>query len=239
MKSRVEFLAFFLIVAFIMKVVGEFIHEVMGHGLFVLLFGGEIIRVHISLLWPYKLSGIGHRPPSGGFEVWQETWIDGGGILVCLIVSCALQALLLLAVVKDWRFSSTLFWLSFWTFLNPTGYLIMGGIKPFGDIWELINDGVLTQSSSIVLGLIIFLAAFFSLSKTFRDILLSAGMIRDIRELRISLSLFWLVIPLTTAMALIGLRFLSHSLFYMPMSFTPSMLALFIPSIPQMRLPRD
>ena len=118
------------------------------------------------------------------------SWIDGGGILVCLIVSCVLQIPLLLGIVRDWRFSSPLFWLSFWTFLNPTGYLIMGGIRPFGDVAALIGEGVLTQETSIAMGLIIFLAAFFSLSKIFRDMLLNVGIIRKIRDLQISLSLF-------------------------------------------------
>lgn len=225
MNGRVKFLAVFLFLAFAMKVIGEFVHEVMGHGFFVLLFGGEIVRVHISLLWPYELSSIGWN---GNFQTWQLPWIDGGGILVCLIVSCVLQTLLFLRIVNDWRFSSPLFWLSFWTFLNPTGYLILGGISPFGDVAALIAEGVLTQGSSLVIGLIIFLVAFFSLSKIFMDLLLSVDIIRDVRDLRISLSLFWLLIPLTTAITLIGRE---QPLFYLPVSFIPVMLALITPSI--------
>ena len=225
MNGRVKFLAVFLFLAFAMKVIGEFVHEVMGHGFFVLLFGGEIVRVHISLLWPYELSSIGWN---GNFQTWQLPWIDGGGILVCLIVSCVLQTLLFLRIVNDWRFSSPLFWLSFWTFLNPTGYLILGGISPFGDVAALIAEGVLTQRSSLVIGLIIFLVAFFSLSKIFMDLLLSVDIIRDVRDLRISLSLFWLLIPLTTAITLIGRE---QPLFYLPVSFIPVMLALITPSI--------
>lgn len=225
MNGRVKFLAVFLFLAFAMKVIGEFVHEVMGHGFFVLLFGGEIVRVHISLLWPYEFSSIGWN---GNFQTWQLPWIDGGGILVCLIVSCVLQTLLFLRIVNDWRFSSPLFWLSFWAFLNPTGYLILGGISPFGDVAALIAEGVLTQRSSLVIGLIIFLVAFFSLSKIFMDLLLSVDIIRDVRDLRISLSLFWLLIPLTTAITLIGRE---QPLFYLPVSFIPVMLALITPSI--------
>ena len=225
MNGRAKFLSVFLFLAFAMKVVGEIVHEVMGHGFFVLLFGGEIVRVHISLLWPYDFSSIGWK---GNFQTWQLPWIDGGGILVCLIVSCVLQTILFLRIVNDWRFSSTLFWLSFWTFLNPTGYLILGGISPFGDVAALIAEGGLTQVSSLVIGLIIFLIAFFSLSKIFRDLLLSVDIIRDIRDLRISLSLFWFQIPLTTAIMLIGR---GQPLFYLPVSFIPVMLALIAPSI--------
>lgn len=230
MNGRVKFLATFLFLAFVMKIIGEFVHEVMGHGFFVLLFGGKIVRVYISLLWPYELSYIGWN---GNFETWQMPWIDGGGILICLIVSFVLQTLLLLGIVRDWRFLTPLFWLSFWTFLNPTGYLIMGGIKPFGDIAALIREGVLTQGTSVVMGLLIFLAAFFSLSKIFRDLLLSVSIIKGNRDLQIALSLFWLLIPLMTVMMLIGLR---QSLFYLPVSFIPVILALITSSIPPISL---
>ena len=138
-----KFLGLTLFTAFVTKVVGEFVHEVMGHGFFILLFGGEIVDVHLSILWPYELSYIVWR---GTFLPWQHTWIAGGGILVCLIVSGMLQTLLLFNIVKDWRLSTLLLWLALWTFLNPTGYLIIGGISPFGDVAALINDGVLLNN---------------------------------------------------------------------------------------------
>lgn len=235
MNGRFKFLAAFLFLAFVMKAIGEFVHEIMGHGFFILLFGGKISRVHISLLWPYELSYIIPGSPPGGFEAWQRPWIDGGGILVCLVVSCIVQALLLLGIVRDWRFSSPLLWLSFWTFLNPTGYLIMGGIRPFGDVAALIREGVLTQELSIVIGLMVFLAAFFSLSKILKDLLLNVGVIRNIKDLRTSLCLFWLLIPLTTAMALIGLR---QALICLPLSFIPVILALITPAIMSPGLPK-
>lgn len=232
MNSRGKFLTVFFFLAFVTKVIGELVHEVMGHGFFVLLFGGEIVKVHISLLWPYELSGIIPDPPQGGFEAWQLIWIDGGGILVCLMVSCVLQALLLLKIMKDWRLSTLLFWLSFWTFLNPTGYLLIGGIRPFGDVAALIAKGVLTQGTSLLMGLVIFIAAFFSISKILMDLLLSVDIIRDVKELRISLSLFWLVIPTITAVYCLGAR---QPLFYLQiftvMSFTPVLAAFIMPSI--------
>jgi len=75
------------------KVVAEIVHEVFGHGLFVLLFGGEITEVHISPLWPYELSYIRWK---GSFEPWQLPWLQGGGILICHVVTLFLQAVLLL-----------------------------------------------------------------------------------------------------------------------------------------------
>ncbi|HIE18928.1 TPA: hypothetical protein EYP75_04300 [Candidatus Bathyarchaeota archaeon] len=158
---KVKFSAEFLLIAFIMKIAGEFVHEVIGHGLFVLLFGGRIIRVYLSILWPYELSYIRW---SGNLENWQIIWIEGGGILTCTIVSVILQILLLLNVVKNWRMLTPIFWLAFWTFLNPAGYLILGGISLFGDIVALIARGALTRTSSIMIGLAIFLGSFISIS---------------------------------------------------------------------------
>jgi len=192
---KIRFLAEFMITALLMKITGEFIHEVMGHGLFVLLFGGRIIQVYLSILWPYELSYIWW---SGDFERWQIIWIEGGGILVCTAVSVILQVLLLLDVAKHWRWLISLFWLAFWTFLNPAGYLILGGISPFGDVAALIARGVLTKTSSIILGLAVFLGSFISISKSLCNILRKADMLRESKASRLSLTLFWLIIPSIT-----------------------------------------
>ena len=58
-----KFLTVFLSLGFITKILGEVVHEVMGHGLFVLAFGGRISSINISLLLPYELSHIGFAPP--------------------------------------------------------------------------------------------------------------------------------------------------------------------------------
>ena len=215
----------FLSTAFVMKVVGELVHEVLGHGFFVLLFGGEIVRVQISLLWPYELSSIIYTQPRGGFEAWQQIWIDGGGILVCLVVSCVIQALLLFKVVKNWPLSPLLLWFSFWTFLNPTGYLIIGGIRPFGDVAALIARGVLTRETTLLIGLTIFTAGFFSISRILTALLLSLDIIR-VKELRVSISLFWLVIPIITAIYCLGTRQpLLYLLIFTCLAFTPALAA--------------
>ena len=148
---------------------------------------------------------------------------------MCLIVSCLLQGILFLKV-KNWRIAVPLFWLAFWTFLNPAGYLIIGGIKPFGDILQLIAQGVLSQTLSLAIGLAIFALAFFSLSRIFKDIDSNTGFINKKRPLRVSLSLLWLIIPLITLMAITGLGFLSsYSPLLFAISFTPSIVALLLP----------
>jgi len=198
-----KFLTVFLSLGFVTKILGEVVHEVMGHGLFVVAFGGRITNIKISLLWPYELSGIGFAPPSGGFLPWQEALVDGGGILMCLIVAFILQAILLLSVSKraHWVVLSTLFWLAFWTFINPAGYLVVGGIKPFGDVANLISAGVMTKELAFILGLLIFLVSLFTLSIILRNVLRKAGVNEDARR---SIVLFWLIIPLLTLVSVVG-----------------------------------
>lgn len=199
-----KFLTVFVPLGFVTKVLGEVVHEVMGHGLFALTFGGRITSINISLLWPYKLSGIAFAPPPSGFQPWQKALIDGGGILACLIVSFVLQAVLLRSFSKraNWVVSSALFWLAFWTFINPAGYLVVGGIKPFGDVANLISAGVMTKGLALGLGLLIFLVSLFTLSIILRNVMRKAGVNQDATW---SVALFWLIIPLLTFFSVLGL----------------------------------
>lgn len=223
MDIRVKLLAFFSFFAVLTKIISEFIHEVMGHGLFVVLFGGSITGVHIIPYWPYEFSSI-HW--SDSFASWQLSWIFGGGILVCLLVSIAIQGLLLFEFLKNWYSSSFLFWLSFWTFLNPTGYLVLGGIEPFDDVSRLIEEGVLTQEMSLIVGFSIFAVAFFSLSTIFLSLLLKSRGFKKEGKLRYWLAFFWLLLPFLTAVALIGRGW---PVSYLPLSFVPAILALVFP----------
>jgi hypothetical protein len=199
-----RFLIAFLPLGFVANILGEVVHEVMGHGMFVVAFGGKITSINISLLWPYKLSGIGFSPPSVGFQPWQETLVDGGGILICLLVSFIIQLILLLGFSRrgNWVVSAMLFWLAFWTFINPAGYLVVGGIEPFGDIASLISAGVMTQQLAFILGLLIFLVNLSTLSIILRHVLRKAGVNDDARW---SIVLFWLIVPMLTVFSVAGL----------------------------------
>jgi hypothetical protein len=202
---RLGFLIYFMVVGFLTKIVGEAIHEIVGHGSLVLVFGGTIRELRLSLLWPYDLSYIGFNPPAEGFLSWQRVWIDAGGILACLAVSLAVQAILLVGLLREagWPITVAVFWLGFWTFINPTGYLIIGGLAPFGDVANLISAGILTQGSSLAIGLAVFLLSFFSLTKILKDILFRS---RLAKVLPWSLAVFWIIIPLITVLTVVGRR---------------------------------
>ncbi|MFP3897937.1 MAG: hypothetical protein ACLFVD_01285 [Dehalococcoidia bacterium] len=198
-----RFLAVFLSLGFAAKVLGEVVHEVLGHGLFVLVFGGRTTGIKISLLWPYELSHIAFSPPSGGFEAWQQALVDGGGLLMCLVVSFASQLVLLLSFSRrgHWVVSSLLFWLAFWTFINPAGYLVVAGIEPFGDVAKLISQGVMTERGAFAAGLVLFGVNLFSLSIILRKVLRNAGVKEDASW---SIVLFWLIVPALTLASVLG-----------------------------------
>jgi len=69
---RLFVLAFF-IAGFLMKIVGEVVHELLGHGSFVLLFGGQVTDFYISLIWPYELSYVIANIPNASHD--QMAWV--------------------------------------------------------------------------------------------------------------------------------------------------------------------
>jgi hypothetical protein len=201
-----------------MKIVAEFVHEICGHGLFVLLFGGEITGIHISMLWPYELSYINWNLTA------QIAWVYAGGILVCLCVSFLTQAFLLVKKKTPWHLALTFFWLAFWTLINSTGYLIIGGLTSFGDIKELIALGVLTSLLSLAIGFVIFVIGFIALSWILREILIVSF---SAKRASLGVSLFWLIIPVLVLVMLAnperGLQ-----VAYFPLTFVPALLSFVI-----------
>jgi len=210
------FILAFLIAGFMMKMVGEVVHELLGHGFFVLLFGGHVTHFFISLLWPYEFSYVRWSIPSA--SPGQMAWVTSGGILVSAIVSFSIQILFLRKQLR-WQFSVPLFWLSFWCYINATGYLIVGGVFPFGDVEELFRLGVLTSYFATIIGMALFLAGFFLLSEILRGTLIAflkekAGW---------GILTFWFIIPALVGLTMAG-RGMSHFLL-VPFSLIPILLS--------------
>jgi len=198
-KSLFSFLTAFFIYGFLTKLISETLHEV-GHGIFVMAFGGKVLKIFISVLWPLQRSWIRWRLPEN-IGSWELSLIYAGGILTCLVVSFSLQAYLHLKK-NPWIVSLPLAWLSFWCFLNGVGYLILGGLVSYGDIRDLIKLGCLTNISSIVIGLTLFAIGFPSLSKIFFNIFSRKF---SKRGSMIASMLFWMQIPVYCFIFLLSL----------------------------------
>lgn len=220
LKEKTLFLAMFVIAGFVMKVFVEFVHEFFGHGLFILLFGGVITDLHVSVLWPYEFSYISWQLPNTVTSS-QLAWIYAGGILICLIVSFLTQTFLLLKRKIAWYFALVGFWLAFWTLVNSTGYLIIGGLTPFGDVYALIGLGVLTSLLSVVIGVTMFFMGFIVLSWILRKTLRNAF---SPKKASLGVFLFWFIIPALVAIMLVSPDYqssLQFSLF--PLTFIPAL----------------
>jgi hypothetical protein len=223
LQGRKAFLAIFIVVGFVVKIVAEFVHEICGHGFFVLLFGGTIKEVYISVLWPYELSYIEWSLPSS-ISSGQMALVFAGGILACVCVSFLTQAFLLVKKQIPWYFAATLFWLAFWTLVNSTGYLIIGGLTSFGDVKELIALGVLTSLFSLIIGFIIFVVGFIALSWILRKILTE---LFTLKRASLGISLFWLILPVLVLVMLANPeRHLQVA--YLPLTFIPALLSFVI-----------
>jgi len=189
-KFPIAFIIIFFAFGFLMKLLSEFFHEI-GHGILVIIFGGRVSEIYISPFWPFQHSWIKWNLPAniGNFEL---SLVYAGGILLCLIISFGLQFFLTLRKCR-WIVSLPFAWLSFWCFLNGTGYLILGGLVPFGDVEKLIKLGSLTWFSSLAVGLALFVIGFFLLSKVFFDVF---SRFFSIKASKFAVMLFWMQIPI-------------------------------------------
>ncbi|MHA1169296.1 MAG: hypothetical protein ACTSP4_09505 [Candidatus Hodarchaeales archaeon] len=200
-KNELVIYSLFIMTGLLMKIAGEIVHEVLGHCSAVLFFGGKITGIYISLLWPLELSKV--KWVIIDLDPMQKVLVSASGIFACLLVSFAIQVVLILKKNVNGKVRVFLFWLSFWCFVNSTGYLIMGSFSPFGDVRELIDLGVLSAPIYLIVGSLFFLVGFYSLSQILRMI------ITPFHEDRINMYsfIFWFIIP-----ALTGLTVASNGL---------------------------
>lgn len=218
LKKKV-FLTAFVILAFIMKIVIEFLHEV-GHCLFVLYFGGIVKDVHVSILWPYDFSYISWVPPSS-LNYAQIGWIYAGGILVCSYAAFITLTFLFLKQNIPLPLALSLFWFAFWGLINSTGYLILGGLSPFGDVSELITLGVLTKFSSFSIGIVLFAIGFMLSSWILRRLLTK---VFSFKKASLGVTLFWFILPFLVVVMLANPERGLH-VAYIPLAFIPVLLS--------------
>lgn len=165
-REYARFLLTFLFLGFLMKVVSEFIHE-MGHASFVLILGGRVTGMSISVEWPFTLSHT--RWELQNPTDIQIALISVAGIVFDVFTSLAGQTIL--RTRKETRLFSAiaLFWLSFWSYLSSVVYLVMGAFYPFGDVLDLIGAVPVPRILIGAIGVILLISLTYSLSMILKD----------------------------------------------------------------------
>ncbi|MBN2333982.1 hypothetical protein JXL21_00380 [Candidatus Bathyarchaeota archaeon] len=197
-RMYARFLLSFLFIGLVMKILGEFTHEA-GHALMVLALGGSVKGVFISFEWPFSLS---HTTwvldgPTGG----QIALIAVAGILSDTLLTVLGQSLLLRRSISHPLATVSVFWLSFWTYLNSMVYLVVGSVHPFGDILDLIEEVPVPRLLIGALGVTLLAAYTYSLSLILRGIF---SQLLEPERASEMVSMFWILLHmffvLTTVM---------------------------------------
>jgi hypothetical protein len=184
-KEYARFLLMFVFIGFAMKILGEFIHE-MGHAFTVLMLGGEVLDVSVRAEWPFTLSHTTWVIPNP--TQMNLAMIAVAGILFETVTSLVGQSILILRRRMRPVYSISIFWLSFWTYLSPVVYLLMGAFHPFGDVLDLVNAIQVPRFLIGGIGVVIFISCTYLLSLILRDIFSN---ILDISTASDAVSYFW------------------------------------------------
>jgi len=196
-RMYARFLLSFLFVGLVMKILGEFTHEA-GHALMVLALGGTVKGVFINFEWPFSLSHTTWvlNAPTGG----QLALIAVAGILSDTLLTVLGQYLLLSRRVSHPLATVSVFWLSFWTYLNSMVYLVVGSVHPFGDILDLIEVVPVPRLLIGVLGVTLLAAYTYSLSLILRGIF---SQLLEPERASEMVSLFWILLHMFFVLATI------------------------------------
>ncbi|TRO50008.1 hypothetical protein E2P65_00150 [Candidatus Bathyarchaeota archaeon] len=184
-KEYARFLLMFVFLGFAMKILSEFIHE-MGHAFTVLMLGGEILGISIRAEWPFTLSHTRWVIPNP--TRMNLAMIAIAGILFETVTSIVGQSILLLRRRMRPVYQVSIFWLSFWTYLSPVVYLLMGAFQPFGDVLDLVNAIQVPRLLIGGIGVTLFISCTYLLSLILRDIFSN---ILDLSTASDAVSYFW------------------------------------------------
>jgi len=216
-REYARFLLTFLLLGFLMKVASEFIHE-MGHASFVLMFGGRVTGMSISVEWPFTLSHT--RWELQNPSDIQIALVSVAGILFDLLTTLSGQVIL--RTRKKIRpFSAiALFWLSFWPYLSSVVYLVIGAVYPFGDVLDLTRAVSIPRLWVGAVGVVLLVSNTYSLSMILKGIFSSVLRLERASEM---VSYFWALLHMffvSITIAMYGIP--------MPPAVTATVLALIL-----------
>ena len=166
-RDYARFLLIFVFLGFLMKISSEFIHE-MGHAVTVIMLGGKILGISIRAEWPFTLSYTRWNIPNPSNA--NLALIAVAGILFETVTTIIGQFALFLRKKMSLFYKISIFWLSFWTYLSPVVYLVVGAFYPFGDILDLVNAISIPNYLIFTLGFAMLILCTYSLSIILRDI---------------------------------------------------------------------
>jgi len=132
-------IAWLFFTCFLAKIMVEVLHE-GGHFLVAVLANEKVEEVYISLLWPYEssyvIANVKEFPANLFFAI--------AGITI-VISSCYIVTFIFLPKIRNINRKILMIvypffvWFLFWGFLNALGYMVLGALKPFGDIKAIIT----------------------------------------------------------------------------------------------------
>ena len=227
------FLVSFTIISFFMKYLSEWTHEYLGHCIIGSLVGGIVNSYYVSWIWPLEF-GYAFVSFFGSIEPLPRIFMYSGGIITCSTAAFLSQGIIALVGRKNkfklnWYLIpfNLLFWYGFWAFMNSVGYLLVGGLINFGDIYYISAISGISHLIFLIPGFLAFIVLFYLISKNFYKLF------KDFMKIdgRWILTLFWLIIPIvylffiinpaiTMTIALIIISF--------PLMFIPSISSIFL-----------
>jgi len=216
-----------------MKFFSEWTHEYLGHCCIGFLVGGNVNSYYISWIWPLEF-GYAFVSFFGSVEPLPRILMYSGGIITCLTAAFLSQGIIALIgrkrVIKlNWQLIplNLLFWYGFWAFMNSVGYLLVGGLINFGDIYYISAISGIPHIVFLIPGFLAFFVLFYLISnnfyKLFRNFMKIDG--------RWMLTFFWLIIPIVYLFFIINPAINMTNILMatsFPLMFIPSIISLLL-----------
>jgi hypothetical protein len=204
-QKKILIVIYVIFTCYTLRIFSEIIHEVFGHGLVTILFGGSIEAVHISLITPFDTSYITLDQSNLTYE--QYLIAVSGGMIVDLTLSFLLQGILLLRQL-DWKLATPTIWLAYWTHSNDTGIILGNALTGGeGDMTGLIEAGIISSSFALLLGIFLYFLGFFMISIIIRRLLVKNSIEKP--KVKYYILIFWMIVPFNIVLYIIRTGFVS------------------------------
>lgn len=179
-----------LVAAYFSRLLSGAVHEVIGHWLWAKLLGAQGLNIDIS--W------IGHGLTTwvGGLTPRETAVVVAAGIITSSIIGWAVIIYLYITRNKLHRnryLRIPLLWIGSWLVLIQSGYMMLGGLTGFGDVGRLNELLNIPLDSFILVGFLLFVLSYISISLLF---ITDISSLFDESNRRLSLTLFWIIVPL-------------------------------------------